>query len=68
MIQDDLIPNQHGFPSAAYPRYPEFVPAAMPKRIQVNKRTHRIRFEGETENTVIVAIEPIEDQGVSSGQ
>jgi hypothetical protein len=27
-------------------------------RLRVNKRTHRIRFEGETEDSVEVVIEP----------
>lgn len=30
------------------------------KRIQVSKTTHRIRFENETENSVVVVIEPKE--------
>ncbi|HEX8071070.1 MAG TPA: hypothetical protein VF546_14030 [Pyrinomonadaceae bacterium] len=31
-------------------------------RLRVNKRTHRIRFEGETEDSVEVVIEPKGEQ------
>lgn len=27
-------------------------------RLRVNKRTHRIRFEGETEDEVVIVVEP----------
>ena len=53
--QDDI--NVRG----AYPHYPERIYSTLPKRIQVDKRTHRIRFENETERTVIVVIEPKND-------
>lgn len=29
-------------------------------RVKVNKQTHRVRFDSETENEVTVAIEPME--------
>lgn len=32
----------------------------LPKRVKVNKTTHRIRFENETESEVVVVIEPKE--------
>lgn len=37
----------------------QICPAVM-KRILVDKTTHRIRFEGETELSVVVVIEPKE--------
>lgn len=30
------------------------------RRIAVNKTTHRIRFEGETEDSVVIVVEPKE--------
>ena len=32
-------------------------------RFKVNKRTHRVRFEGETEDSVEVVIEPRNTEG-----
>jgi len=31
--------------------------AGVPRKIRVNKRTHRVRFEGETESEVTIVIE-----------
>jgi hypothetical protein len=33
-------------------------PVPQAERVVVDKRTHRIRFEGETENEVTIVIEP----------
>lgn len=49
----EIVAARHG-----YPLNP--VPHEIRQKIAVNKRTHRIRFENETESSVDVVIEPKE--------
>lgn len=42
--------------------------ATRTRRLTVNKRTHRIRFERETEDAVEVVIEPIDSTAKGDGE
>ena len=51
----DVVAAKHG-----YPLNP--VPEEIRQKVTVNKQTHRIRYENETESSVDVVIEPKQEQ------
>ena len=49
----EIVPTKRGF----------IMYHPTPEAIRINKRTHRVRFTDETEDSVIVVIEPIQGEG-----
>lgn len=52
-----VFPYSYGVPIAP-------VPQEIKQKIAVNKQTHRIRFEDETEDSVTIVVEPKEQSKV----